>query len=268
MRLTAMFWWIDRWRKSSAYMDMTLEEQGAYRNLLDEAHLRGGPLPNDERILAKACGDAIAWPRIQIAVMARFELRPDGWHNDTLDRILKESVRRAENQANYRNRKDNKSDNGRDNEGHNNPASPSPSPSPSLVSGTGTISELKNKLIRKDVAAIKAPSNGSGGTHARSKHPVFSGERFVVFDWMLEDMIRTLGPHTDKFDLHEWFFSLDAQARTSELVIARAEQWPWLQAALLDEATKRGLPIATVTKTTKTSGNAASLKRFAERSRS
>lgn len=80
-------------------MDMTLEEQGAYRNLLDEAHLRGGPLPNDERILAKACGDALAWKRVQTAVMARFELRPDGWHNETLDRIIAKSTQLSDERS-------------------------------------------------------------------------------------------------------------------------------------------------------------------------
>lgn len=159
MRLTAMFWWIDRWRKSSAYMDMTLEEQGAYRNLLDEAHLRGGPLPNDERILAKACGDALAWSRVQIAVMSRFELRPDGWHNLTLDSILKESVRRAEKQRNYRNNHSNNNGNAAGNGAGNADGSPSPSPSPSLisVSGTGTkIPQLKNKLVSSNGAQVKA----------------------------------------------------------------------------------------------------------------
>lgn len=80
-------------------MDMTLEEQGAYRNLLDEAHLRGGPLPNDERILAKACGDALAWPRIQKTVMARFELQRDGWHNETLDEIYSKSAELSSERA-------------------------------------------------------------------------------------------------------------------------------------------------------------------------
>jgi uncharacterized protein YdaU (DUF1376 family) len=92
MKPTGLFWWIDRWRKSSAYMDMTVEQQGAYRNLLDEAHLRGGPLPNDERILAKACGDALIWDRVRVAVMARFDLRDDGWHNDTLDEVYRRTM--------------------------------------------------------------------------------------------------------------------------------------------------------------------------------
>jgi len=102
--MRALWWWVDRWRKSTAFTDMTLEEQGAYRNLLDEACLRGGPLPNDERILAKACGDATRWHAIRAVVLARFSLHKDGWRNDTLDAVLHESTRRAIKQRNYRNR--------------------------------------------------------------------------------------------------------------------------------------------------------------------
>jgi uncharacterized protein YdaU (DUF1376 family) len=162
----AMYWWIDRWRKSSAFMDMTLEEQGAYRNLLDEAHLRGGALPNDARILAKACGDATAWNRVQTTVMARFELRTDGWHNVTLDTVLGESVRRATNQANYRERikGHNTHNNDSDNNRHNKPASPSPSPSPSLISGSVSVSKIPVSLEqakRKIRTAPPAPSFAS-----------------------------------------------------------------------------------------------------------
>ncbi len=126
--LRALWWWIDRWRKSTAYTDMTLEQQGAYRNLIDEATLRSGALPNDERILAKACGDARAWKRVKPAVMARFHLEMDGWHNETLDAVLRESQRRAEKQRKYRNT------HGHDigNEGGNRRGSPDPSPSPGL----------------------------------------------------------------------------------------------------------------------------------------
>jgi 5-methylcytosine-specific restriction endonuclease McrA len=107
MRMHALWWWIDRWRKSTAYTDMTLEEQGAYRNLLDEAQLRGGPLPDNERILAKACGDATVWKRVRSKVMQRFRLTDDGWRNDTLDEVISSSLRRAEKQKRYRQGKNN-----------------------------------------------------------------------------------------------------------------------------------------------------------------
>src|SRR5919108_4013282 len=133
--LRGLFWWIDRWRQSTAYTDMALEAQGAYRNLLDEAHLRGGTLPNDDQILARACGDSRRWPEVRAAVMAKFELKPDGYyHNATLDAVLAESQRLARNQKAYRQRRakgdnatgrngdsksDNRTDNARDNAGDN-----------------------------------------------------------------------------------------------------------------------------------------------------
>jgi uncharacterized protein YdaU (DUF1376 family) len=155
-----MWWWIDRWRKSSAYAAMTLEEQGAYRNLLDEAHLRGGLLSSDERVLAKACGDAHRWRRVRAKVLAHFTQTPEGWRHETLDAVLHESQRLARNQRAYRRRRAGHGpDNGTNNGGDNGPitepitrpitarsradnkrdnnadikaASPSPSPSPSL----------------------------------------------------------------------------------------------------------------------------------------
>lgn len=84
----AAWWWIDRWRKSTAYNDMTLEEQGAYRNLLDELWLRGGILPNDERILAKVCGDVTAWPRVREVVLARFNVTHQGLRHETHDEVV------------------------------------------------------------------------------------------------------------------------------------------------------------------------------------
>lgn len=134
--MNALWWWIDRWRKSTAYTDMTLEEQGAYRNLLDEAQLRGGPLPNDERILAKACGDALAWKRVKAAVMVRFTLTAEGWRNETLDEVIRESQRRADKQQRYRHKRGNdggtSGGNTTGNDGGNRGGSPDPDPDPDL----------------------------------------------------------------------------------------------------------------------------------------
>lgn len=101
-RMMGLFWWIDRWRTSAAFRDMTLEEQGAYRNLLDEAYLSGGVLPNDDRALAKACGDATRWPAVRDRVLAKFTLTPAGWHNETLSAVLHRSQARADRQRRYR----------------------------------------------------------------------------------------------------------------------------------------------------------------------
>lgn len=82
---------------------------------------------------------------------------------------------------------------------------------------------------------------------ARSKRPIFSGQRFVVFEWMFDDLLRILGPHGEGFDLHDWFFRLDQQAVNSGLVIPQRDGGQWLQAQTLAEAKRRGLPIAVAT---------------------
>jgi len=105
IQFRALYWWIDRWRKSTAYMDMTLEEQGAYRNLLDEATLRGGHIPDNEKVLAKASGDPARWRRVRKTVMRRFVRRSDGWHHETLDEVLSQMTRRMLNQRAYRGRR-------------------------------------------------------------------------------------------------------------------------------------------------------------------
>jgi uncharacterized protein YdaU (DUF1376 family) len=102
VRMMGLLWWIDRWRTSAAFREMTLEEQGAYRNLLDEAYLNGGVLPNDDRLLAKACGDATRWPAVRDRVLAKFTLTPSGWHNETLTTVFRMANGRAERQRRYR----------------------------------------------------------------------------------------------------------------------------------------------------------------------
>jgi uncharacterized protein YdaU (DUF1376 family) len=102
MKLNGLMWWIDRWRKSTAFTEMTLEQQAAYRNLLDECTLRGGPIPDDDRVLGKASGDPKRWPKLRPVVMKRFTLGADGWRNETLDAVLKASVKRVERQSRWR----------------------------------------------------------------------------------------------------------------------------------------------------------------------
>lgn len=105
---------------------------------------------------------------------------------------------------------------------------------------------------------------GNGSMNARSKRPVFTGSRFVVFDWQLEDLTRLLGSHTDAFDLHEWFFTLDERCRMSGEVIPQRDGGRWLQDQTLAEARRRNLPIA-IAMDTKTSTTLDGLTRFAQR---
>ena len=129
--MRAAWWWIDRWRKSTAYTGLTLEEQGAYRNLLDELWLRDGVLPKNERYLANVSGDAVRWPAIRDKVMAYFTEAVDGWRNETHDSIQKESHRLADKQKRYREKARGVTSNVTGNVTGDVPRSPSPSPSPS-----------------------------------------------------------------------------------------------------------------------------------------
>jgi hypothetical protein len=68
----------------------------------------------------------------------------------------------------------------------------------------------------------------------------------VVFEWQLDDLMRLLGSHTEPFDLHAWFSTLDARAVASDCVIPQRDNGAWLQSETLTEAARRGLPIAIV----------------------
>jgi uncharacterized protein YdaU (DUF1376 family) len=147
--MRAAWWWLDRWRKSSAYRDLTPEQKGMYRDLLDEVWLReGGVIPDDDRVLGLIVGDPERWKVLRESILSRFRRVKGGWTNDTAQEVMAQAKRRRDNQKAYRDRlqSNNKSDNGADNDGDhatdntadNNPDSPSPSPSnvvPSLRSG-------------------------------------------------------------------------------------------------------------------------------------
>lgn len=80
---------------------------------------------------------------------------------------------------------------------------------------------------------------------ARSKRPIFTGQRLTVFEWMLDDLMRMLGSHADAFELDTWFWDADAAAMKETVVVS--DWWPWLKAATQAEAQRRGLPIALAT---------------------
>ena len=153
-RMTAAWWWIDRWRKSTAYTDMTAEEQGLYRNLLDEIWLREThTIPDDQRILAKVSGDPEAWRRSGATVL-RWMLKTDaGWTHPTAMQVIEQSRNRADRQRRFRDRLRNGQRNADHNEPHNKAHSPSPSPSPS------PLSALKDK---EQIHVISNSENGNG----------------------------------------------------------------------------------------------------------
>lgn len=98
--------------------------------------------------------------------------------------------------------------------------------------------------------ALLKPVNGRGHGHTRapdtrSKRPIFSGQRLTVFEWFLDKAEQILGPkHFMAFDIHEWFFTLDAHAAKADVVIPQRDNGAWLEQQLIAEATRRELPVA------------------------
>lgn len=82
---------------------------------------------------------------------------------------------------------------------------------------------------------------------ARSKRPIFTGQRVTVFEWMRNECRKTLGPHFDTFDIDEWFHILDAQTVAAEVVVPKRDGGQWLQAQLVAEAQRRGLALRMAT---------------------
>lgn len=103
--MRAAYWLIDLWRSSRASREMTMAEQGAYRNLLDEIWIREGPLPLDEAKLAAISGAYSEWPALRAGVLAHFHRGIDGWHHPVAEKVMRESKRLAVKQARYRARK-------------------------------------------------------------------------------------------------------------------------------------------------------------------
>lgn len=81
-------------------------------------------------------------------------------------------------------------------------------------------------------------------TDARSRRPIFKGQRFVIFEWMLDDIRQVLGPYFEDFGLDEWFYALDERAQRLNLVMPKRDNGAWVQTQLLEEVTRRGLKIA------------------------
>lgn len=222
-KLLAEWFWIDRWVGSSAF-GLPQEARGVYREMLTQAWRRGAQLPNDpdqiRRMTATTAGEwRRAWPKVK----KFWRIDGDTLVNDTQLEIYAEAKARSERaskrglsgaQARH------KHSNG------NAQAEPEHKP-PVSVSGLQSPKEREQKK--------------SGG----SKRPIFSGNRFVAFEWMLDDLVRTLGAHSETFDLHAWFDALDQRAVADNLVITREECWPWLQAELTAEVKRRGLPMVT-----------------------
>lgn len=123
--MRAAFWWIDRWRASTAYTDMTVEQQGLYRNLLDEVWMREDHVV-PEASLGKASGDPIAWEKHGPFILRWMKKVRGGYTNETALEVVDSSKKRAEKQQRYRDKQRNNEGNDGGNDTGNSGGSPSP----------------------------------------------------------------------------------------------------------------------------------------------
>lgn len=234
-------WYVKDFRSSRSTMRMSFAERGVYRDMLDQ-QWEDRTLPDDPHAVA----DLIATTDAQVAevlaawdvVRRKFVVLEDGrLQNARLERCRREwkafqRMKRKGGQARVASAD-------RDDAGRLQSSSSTPARHQQTTS-TPPASIQPASASSSALASASAPADPS----ARSKRPIFTGQRLTVFDWMLDDLMRMLGVHTDTFDLHEWFFALDERAQRMNLVIPQRDGGAWLQAETLKEAQRRGLPIA------------------------
>lgn len=85
-------------------------------------------------------------------------------------------------------------------------------------------------------------SDKKGGAGGKPRPQQFG--RISLHRWMLDQIIRNLGPHADAFDLDAWVYSLPAAADAQGMTFPTGDFWPWVQEELKRECQRRGLPVA------------------------
>jgi uncharacterized protein YdaU (DUF1376 family) len=229
-------WYIRDWRASHRVREMSWKERGFYRECLDWAWDLNG-LPDDlgairARLRASVNDFRKLWPVIE----AFFPVDTDGRRRNP-----RQECERAKQNTNRKRASDGGNAKGNAKvAAQQAPASSTPpSPTPSTASHGAPPLPLPSPLPVPRPVPLQPD--------ARSGRPMFDGQRLTVFEWQLTELMKLLGPHTDAFDLHAWFFTADGKAMASGVVKKPRDWWPWLFEETVAEAIRRGLPMAGVT---------------------
>lgn len=216
---------------------MSLAERGAYITLICKCWIEGS-LPSNVDQLARLCGTPAAafrklWPAME----------PCFRQQGNTDRLVHPRLERERRkQREYRRKQ---ADNGR-------LGGRPKKPSLSITKPVGFSGESQTEPKKRSAFALSDLQSSSPDsrqqqpqpTNARSKHPVYTSDRFAVFEWQFDELSKMLGAHFEGFALDEFFDRLTQESRASGLVIPKSEAWGWLQAQVLAEAQRRGLPMA------------------------
>lgn len=243
---------------------MSLHECGAYIRLICFCWTDGS-IPNNTERLARLVGTTPAamrklWPAIESC------FRVSGTIGDRL--IHPRLEREREKQDEYRRRQSDRgkasaasrrSTKGQPEVNHGSTGVQREGQPEGQPKGNSSIFSLRSSDFRQE-------NTPHPPTDARSKRPIFQGSRFTVFEWMLDDLRKLLGAHYEAFDLHEWFFALDAKALSEGMIVPQRDGGKWLQARTLEEALRRGFFVdVAAAPRSKTAGNAAVAARFIAR---
>jgi uncharacterized protein YdaU (DUF1376 family) len=90
-----MSWYIGDYRRDTGRLNTV--EHGAYRLLIDEYFVGGGPLPDDDKILRRiVCADTLEeWQAIRPAVERFFRVEDGKWHHKRVEKELDAARKRA-----------------------------------------------------------------------------------------------------------------------------------------------------------------------------
>lgn len=240
-------WYVKDWRSSRKVQRMSFQAQGMYRAMLDQ-QWEELSLPDDAAALAEELGGTAAeWVKFLPVLRVNFLILPDGrLQNQRLEKE-REKQRKRRDKGSTGGQASGASRQVRLNQD-------TPVVEPSADIGSTNIAELAKHAgarLHLQVAGADCSLQVAGASAvpppvptARSKRPIYSGQRFTVFEWQLDDICRMLGTNTDAFDIHSFFYDLDARAVASNQVIPQRDNGAWLQSQVLAEAQRRGLSVA------------------------
>jgi hypothetical protein len=183
-------------------------------------------------LLMRSCGQkgdgepyAALWEQFDLGGVSHYRMHDYLAHNDCREVVLARlqdaedaaEIRRAANKDRQQRFRDERKvklaevRNARNAPGHAHRNAPV-----TQVSSTPTeaVSEAVTDLLPKEREGGSLPLRPT----ARSKRPIFTGQRLVVFEWMHDELSRLLGPHFVSFNVDEWYYTLDARCVSEGII--------------------------------------------------
>jgi len=124
---------------------------------------------------------------------------------------------------------------------------------------TGAVTPSVTPLVTPNVTPLVTPpvpgeGQGTGSDRqkersrdkitARSHRPIFTGTRFVVFDWQLDNINRLLGDKAlQAFNIDSFFHDLNARVDRENVMVPQRDSGVWLLAEVAAEAHRRGIAV-------------------------